>query len=349
MKSPRIYLPGTFLKRFWSRLIPFLTSLPYARIAKELARLTASVVIIWTSLHLYRYPDSDDARILYKIVATGGMMCIAYCVLFRATNIYLALLNGTTAYIAVLSLTGNLGDIILGTPGLAISLLFGLALTQFISSCAHASSSGGYLRESYAYGVRVASRVSIQDRLFIAAHEAGHVLVYAAFAEYPPELKVVAKSRDDNSGSLGYVNDGLRPHKLDEKIMAEWYMLLLLAGNAGERSYTGRETLGSSSDKSRWLKTADAYLSNLTRGIYHMFPKSKEETEHNEAKLMVLKDEQQLLLDRFFEMNRKVHNDLVKELISASVLKGEKLFACLDRVVLPDNFPRPQAALTKES
>lgn len=348
MKSQRAVLCETLQKRFWSRLIPFLALLPYARIVIELARLMAAFFIIWSSLHLFRSPGNVDAQILFKIVSIGGMMCLIYCVLNRSTNTYLALLQGATAYIAVLSVIGNFGDIILSTPGLAISLLFGIVLTQFILTCAQTSPSSRGGSDLYGHAPRVLSRASVQDRLFIAAHEAGHVLVYAAFAEYPPGLKVVVKTVKDNSGSLGFVSDGLKPHNLDEKKMAEWFMLLLLAGNAGERAYTGRETLGSSHDNSRWLKTADSYLSNLFRGIYYMFPKSKEETEHNEDKLMVLKDEQQLMLDQFFEMNRKVHDDLVNDLRSMSVLKGDALFTYLDRVVLPDNFPRPPVDFTKE-
>ncbi|WP_439232385.1 hypothetical protein [Klebsiella quasipneumoniae] len=136
--------------------------------------------------------------------------------------------------------------------------------------------------------------------------------------------------------------------QIAEKTMAEWFMLLLLAGNAGERSHTGHESLGSSNDHARWLKTADSYLSNLTRGIYHMHPKTKEQVEHNESKLIALKAEQQLMLDLFFDINRSVHNDMVNELRSRTFLKGDELFKFLDRVVLPEAFPRPKKELIQD-
>ncbi|HAT1642490.1 TPA: hypothetical protein I8Y18_003655 [Raoultella ornithinolytica] len=349
MKSPTIFLRETLQKRFWSELKHYFVILPYGRILKETGRLVACCLIMWVSLHFFRTPEHDEAVLVLKFVMISGLFCILLYPLYRSLNTYRSMLYGLTAYIAVLSSIGNFGDKLLDTPNLAVSVLFAIVLTQFISSFAQTSTSYcnplRYYPGNYSYGTPVTPRVTVQDRIFIAAHEAGHAMVYAAFDEYPPNLLVVAKAKADNSGSLGYVQDGLKPHKLDEKTMSEWYMLLLLAGNAGERSHTGHETLGSSNDNARWLKTADSYLSNLTRGIYHMLPKTKEQIEHNESKLIALKAEQQLMLDVFFDINRSVHNDMVNELRSSTTLKGDALFKFLDRVVLPEEFPRPKKEL----
>ena len=352
MKLFENFLRETRQKRFWRQLRHFFAFLPYGRILKETGRLGACSLIMWVSLHLFRTPEHYDAVLVQKFVMISGLFCILIYPLYLSPNTYPSLLYGSTAYIAVLSAIGIFGDKLIDTPNLAISVLFVIALTQFILTCSKTGISYcNPLRHdygNYSYGTPVTTRVTVQDRLFIAAHEAGHAMVYAAFDEYPSNLLVVAKAKADNSGSLGYVQDGLKPHNLDEKTMAEWFMLLLLAGNAGERSHTGHESLGSSNDHARWLKTAESYLSNLTRGIYHMHPKTKEQVEHNESKLIALKAEQQLMLDLFFDINRSVHNDMVNELRSRTFLKGDELFKSLDRVVLPEAFPRPKKELIQD-
>ncbi|EPB2250955.1 hypothetical protein ACRC59_004408 [Citrobacter youngae] len=52
---------------------------------------------------------------------------------------------------------------------------------------------------------RTASTVLPRDRCIIAAHEAGHALMYAAWSPLPTTLQVLVKSWADNSGSLGDV------------------------------------------------------------------------------------------------------------------------------------------------
>jgi hypothetical protein len=146
------------------------------------------------------------------------------------------LLYGSTAYIAVLSAIGIFGDKLIDTPNLAISVLFVIALTQFILTCSKTGISYcNPLRHdhgNYSYGTPVTTRVTVQDRLFIAAHEAGHAMVYAAFDEYPSNLLVVAKVKRIIRAHW-LCTGWLKAHNLDEKTMAEWFMLLLLAGNAG--------------------------------------------------------------------------------------------------------------------
>ena len=116
---------------------------------------------------------------------------------------------------------------------------------------------------------RTASTVLPQDRRIIAAHEAGHALMYAAWSPLPTTLQVSINSSTDNSGSLGYVRCGEPQPRLMDKNRETWEMLLALAGMAGEQHYTGTVSSGAFDDGRRWLSHAVPWLvCHLKTGIY---------------------------------------------------------------------------------
>lgn len=346
--SPDIFR-STSLQLVWKTIKPYMAQIPYRLITTEIIRLGAAVTIMWVALNLYRRPEQELTQLALKYVMFIGLVSVLVLAL-KSSRVYQTLLHGMTGYIVVLSFIGNTGDYFQQNAGAGVTVIFVILFLNFIMFCTKTGAREGKPQVQYAYGTGAtrgaAVAVSEQDRLFIAAHEAGHAMVYAAFDMYPPGLEVVAKSKVDYSHSLGYVRDGLKPHNLDEKTMFEWHMLLLLAGNAGERSHTGHETLGSSEDNAKWLKAAEPYLSSLTRGVYYMKPETNAQAENNDRKVMSLKAEHQARIDHFFELNRDVHNEMVSVLQSCSTLKGEKLFVFLDRVVLPDDFPRPKTDIS---
>ncbi|MBO6225336.1 MAG: hypothetical protein J6N72_07805, partial [Psychrobacter sp.] len=111
---------------------------------------------------------------------------------------------------------------------------------------------------------------SDEDIQQTAAHEAGHVFIYAAFGCLPPHIEVAIKNGDN--GSLGYTRTFTRGHELYEKTFAEWRMLVLLAGKLGQSFVFGENTVGSESDHRKWMFLAINYLSNHFDGIFYIDP-----------------------------------------------------------------------------
>ncbi len=163
MKLFENFLRETRQKRFWRQLRHFFVFLPYGRILKETGRLGACSLIMWVSLHLFRTPEHYDAVLVQKFVMISGLFCILIYPLYLSPNTYPSLLYGSTAYIAVLSAIGIFGDKLIDTPNPAISVLFVIALTQFILTCSKTGISYcNPLRHdhgNYSYGTPVTTRL----------------------------------------------------------------------------------------------------------------------------------------------------------------------------------------------
>lgn len=188
---------------------------------------------------------------------------------------------------------------------------------------------------------RTASTVLPQDRRIIAAHEAGHALMYAAWSPLPATLQVSINSSTDNSGSLGYVRCGDPQPRLMDKNRETWEMLLALAGMAGEQHYTGAVSSGAFDDGRRWLSHAVPWLvCHLKTGIYYPDPATHLELESNQHHLMALKAEHNALLTEFFTLNHDVHTRLTEALLTGTPFETDDLYPYLADVQLPDAFPR---------
>lgn len=183
-------------------------------------------------------------------------------------------------------------------------------------------------------------RATEQDIHFIAAHEAGHVLVYGALNTLPEDLEVVVQDKD-RRGSLGHVSSEGYQHILTSQVYSEWFMLVLLAGQFAERYETGESTLGSTSDMQQWMRLAQRYLSNQLMGVYYENPSNVFELQSNTEKMDLLQNKQMDMLSEFFDKNREVYRDLVKALIEHHKLNRDDLVERLAPVVVPDGFPVP--------
>lgn len=180
-----------------------------------------------------------------------------------------------------------------------------------------------------------------RDLPYIAAHEAAHALVYAALDRLPDDMRLVISDGAADGAPLGYVTGVVSPHQLEERTFAQWSMLVFLAGKLGEARLRGESTLGSASDHARWLRVACSYLSSHYDGIFYREPQSDLELVSNERKLYDLQDHQLRQLKQFFEINHEVLKDLAQTLLAQRTVQREQLMTFLERVTLPEGFPRP--------
>ena len=191
------------------------------------------------------------------------------------------------------------------------------------------------------------SELSDRDIEQIAAHEAGHVLVYAAFGCLPPNLEVVIS--DDDQGSLGYTKGITSNDNLDKKTLMEWRMAVLLAGQLGQSFIFFENTAGSESDYSKWLLVAKKYLSNGFDGVFYIDPQNKFEQELNEDKLERLQVKQKTQLNDLFSQNEDLFKNLCSELVKKKRMNRADLTPYLSQVIIPKDFPLPFGSFTEFS
>lgn len=257
-------------------------------------------------------------------------------------------LCGLSAYYFILSLIGNYGfevkHFIVTRPDeatvVAVSSVLGATLfwlTIFLSRSDYQKS---YNEVSQVGHISRLLPLNRKDRELIAAHEAGHVLAYAALSHLPEKIELVVKEID-NDGILGYVSSPFRNQQCEDKTFAEWYMLMLLAGQYGETILLGNNTLGSSNDHSRWLSLATTYLSNHFHGIFYVAPNNKLEHELNVSKLEALKAEQLKTIKELFASNQHVFTVIANDALERGRISRDELAQHLDQVILPDGFPKP--------
>jgi hypothetical protein len=264
-------------------------------------------------------------------------------------------LKGCVAYVLAVWVIRSSGDEIyrwvIANPN---GTVMGAATLAIVWMIAQFSTGSGYRqrhttgssRASMGLETQCATKPSKRDYQYIAAHEAGHALVYAALGNLPSGVKVAVNQRPDSNGILGFVTGIESQYYLAEKVFAEWYMLSVLAGKRGEMALFGETTLGSGNDHVRWLNVAKLYLVNHYKGVYYADPQNKFEAEINTEKLEALQAEQMALLDVLFNLNAGVFKELTDALLEKRVLSCEQLSLFLSRVRLPDGFPLPFGPFT---
>lgn len=189
--------------------------------------------------------------------------------------------------------------------------------------------------------------LSDRDIEQIAAHEAGHVLVYAAFGCLPPYLEVAIN--DDGQNSLGYTKGLTSDDNLHKQTLMEWRMVLLLAGQFGQSFIFFENTGGSESDYSKWMFVAKKYLSNGFDGVFYIDPQNKFEQELNEDKLERLQLKQKTQLNDLFSQNEDLFKELCSELVKKKIMNRADLTPYLSQVVIPKDFPLPFGSFTQFS
>ena len=66
-----------------------------------------------------------------------------------------------------------------------------------------------------AAGVSIRRKATARDTRYIAAHEAGHALVYAALGGLPADVRLVVNEQADERGALGFVTGISNPNRLE--------------------------------------------------------------------------------------------------------------------------------------
>ncbi|MDF8362044.1 MULTISPECIES: hypothetical protein [Achromobacter] len=183
---------------------------------------------------------------------------------------------------------------------------------------------------------------SSNDVRRIAAHEAGHVLLYAALGETLPDVRVTLRDRPDSHGSMGSVTGVGSTDRLPRIGFVEWQMLVLLAGAESERLLEGSYSLGATEDNQRWLDLAKAYLTARPGPpVYYLNSIIPSEVEGNAAAIAALHSEQVSLVRAFLNTNLSVLKDIADHLAERRKLEREDLIPHLMRVVLPADMPLP--------
>jgi len=304
-------------------------------------------------------PSEDFVQRLFNLVESIGFMAFTMFPVIRAAlnshpthgidkgSVLLSFVYGLTAYTAALWVIGEYGDGIykwvITNPTDVALLVSSLVVCRIIimftvrpASLVHALQSGGVVANS-----RLKPAPTDRDNRFIAAHETGHALVYAALGKLPANLSLVMNIQDSEDGALGFITSITTKHRLDDKVFAEWHMLTMLAGKLGESFAMGSNTLGSISDHQRWLSTARIYLANHYRGVFYFESQNLYEQQQNDIKLKELQAEQSAMVLAFFEANAEVFKQISDKLLEMKTMKSHDLIPFLNRVTLPDEFPLP--------
>ena len=193
-----------------------------------------------------------------------------------------------------------------------------------------------------ALGSAITATPSSRDEKHIAAHEAGHALVYAALRELPQDITLGMNDSPNENGNLGFIQGIKSEHHLQERSFVEWQMLVYLAGKVGQAECLGETTLGTGEDHTRWLAFAKSYLSNHDKGIFYTTPQDQFEQQQNERKLAALQAARVALLQNLFRLNRELLKQLSDTLLEKRILHRDDLVPILSQVQLPEEFPRPR-------
>lgn len=324
------------------------------------ALITSLMLVITIAAYSNRHvPEVAIAQQVQSMVDILGLLTVFLIPMFHivsftptaalsAASMVKQLIWGVTAYSCALWVIGAVGDDVyhwsLANPtetvALAISLMICWAILNFSLRPSNVPTyNHGYIS---AKGVLLRSReATTRDKQYIAAHEAGHALVYAALGGLPSYVKVSINDQPDDQGVLGSVTGISNAHLLEEKSFAEWRMLVCLAGKLGETVIHGESTLGSRNDHQMWVSIARVYLANHYQGMFYDDPQNKFEHEQNEHQLEKLQEEQVSVLRKFFNCNSVVFKELVSALLENRSMAREDLYLFLNRVTLPGDIPRP--------
>lgn len=318
------------------------------------ARMALLVAVIVFASGNRELPSEPFVAQVLELVETIGLFVIILVpllrdiLLFSGGNILSRLVFGLAAYSVAIWLIGAAGDEaylwITGNPHDAAVVLASLvicwAMLRVCPSPTVPHPSTIPLGRVSADALCDRSPTG-RDIRYIAAHEAGHALIYAALGGLPADFKLAVNKYVDDNGVLGFVTGIKSTHKLDEKSFVEWRMLTALAGKLGESVMHGESTVGSSNDHLRWLEVARTYLANHYRGMYYLEPQNKFEQEQNESKLEALQADQLLTLNAVFDRNIEVFKQLVDTLQEKRTMGRHDIAPFLASVKLPAGFPLP--------
>ena len=192
------------------------------------------------------------------------------------------------------------------------------------------------------YGLEIKGdikRLTAQDRLVIATHEAGHAIVLGLYRTIPANLEIVMLNRLSATGSLGHCTGPAWMHSLGNKAYAEWEMLFCLAGIEAERLVLGEISLGGTSDYKSWNDAAQTYLRAHDELIFFSSPDSSWKEDHNCKTLLELRKNQQAIVRELLLENEHILLLLRDELIHKRRVSGDNLVAILNKVAAVEGCP----------
>lgn len=158
--------------------------------------------------------------------------------------------------------------------------------------------------------------MSLRDRNLVAAHEAGHAIMFSLLDELPTYLHASIGSSDKHKDSLGRVTGLDFNLPIESKRESEIRMLILLAGQVSERVLLDNNTNGSKKDLEKWMLQAKLYLSNGFSGLFYPNPENNYEFTSNEEKIKALKEKQISLITDFLVTNKVVLTTIYQALLT---------------------------------
>lgn len=168
-----------------------------------------------------------------------------------------------------------------------------------------------------------------------AAHEAGHLLLYADLPALPAELTVNVMGKLGHQDEYrGYVRHSgeFVPEVLTESYL-RWLMLMNLAGSEGEFAILGDRADGAVVDNQMWLKAATFYLSAGFGEVFYAEPVGHAQLAHNRVVLNTLKAQHVGELATRFATNKPLLVELAGAIAAKKAMTRDEIAPYLARVV----------------
>jgi hypothetical protein len=182
--------------------------------------------------------------------------------------------------------------------------------------------------------------LSESDRWHVAYHEAAHALLHCAMRTPPSQLTMSLHRRGPPGTPHGVVHI-IEAHRLDRESYVRLHLLVLLAGQVGERLRMGETTIGGESDLAKWIQAAKRYLSSKEDTLYYPEPANTFESAHNDAELDQLRRQCLEQVQAFLERNEVAHRALADALIEREHMDLEDMRPYFRLASVPEDFPRP--------
>ncbi len=292
--------------------------------------LAVFVILAIPAWGMSREPLDMRIVLLRALAAGAAWQCLAWVVERFGPDLYAAVESDP------------MGALSLVVVGLMLSLVVGFSRRQVRRPVdSFALRGAGYATLGVAQGQPALSE---QDRARVAAHEAGHLLVFAAMERLPEGMEALVFERRDKDGNLGGVTDvDMGPNLLGGESVMYWMMCVLLAGRLAEARVFGDPSTGSRNDLERWQRLATEYLGAQASPRIVLSPQTESEVKLNMAELQALAREQEAVLNELFALNRDRYERLCEVLESERKLSRERIEELLAEVELPEGLPRVPA------
>lgn len=328
----QIAILGLLIVALWGRTVPALDTLPTSvqsvyNIAMQVGTVALMASMVW-----------QIVSSLFN--ASVSTVELALACFERAILLIVGL-------IAIKAFAPELADMLAwvkANPDLSLSGIAGIIVVRVVFAFVP-SRTVVAARGEYAYGVAVKPGQMVkaiprrprhpEDIQRTAAHEAGHVMLYAFLPTLPATLTVNVLSeigpQDVYRGHVRFEAHDW-PEFFTEKHL-HWLMLMFLAGAEAEFATFADRTEGSSGDNEQWLNYATQYLVSGLGEVFYADPQADAQIAHNRVVLNSLKAHQVGELEVFFATNKTLLDELTHAIAEAKTMSRDDLAPYLNRVV----------------